>query len=470
MEGIMNFLGMVSCWIYPKKGRPPPYWAWACGRPDLLFTLNPESKLLGRNPPLPPGPFAWPIIGNLLQMGKDVHVSLANLAKVHGPLMSLRLGTQLLVVGSNAAAAREILKTHDRKLSGRFVSHSFAIGSPERNHLSLGFAKECTDQWRLLKTFSGSHLFSTKAIEAHKNVRETKVLELVSFLTVKAGENKMVDIGRAAYTTFINIMSNAIFSVDILDYEGKGSGKEIKKLFMEIIEMGGIPNLSDFYPILGGFDFQAFSYWFFTFKCVQELLTAASDTSSSTIEWAMAELIRNADTMNRLRAELALVIGEDTIKDSHLHHLPYLQACVKEILRLHPPGPLLLPHRAVESCEVMGYNIPKDTQVLVNMWAVGRDPTAWDDPLSFKPERFVGSRLDFKGNDFQYVPFGGGRRICGGLILAARQIPLVLGSLVHSFDWVVPGDVDLLRMDMREKLNLTMRKKHSLYLIPKVRK
>lgn len=205
-------------------------------------------------------------------------------------------------------------------------------------------------------------------------------------------------------------------------------------------------------------------------QLIAELLTAASDTSSSTIEWAMAELIRNADTMNRLRAELALVIGEDTIKDSHLHHLPYLQACVKEILRLHPPGPLLLPHRAVESCEVMGYNIPKDTQVLVNMWAVGRDPTAWDDPLSFKPERFVGSRLDFKGNDFQYVPFGGGRRICGGLILAARQIPLVLGSLVHSFDWVVPGDVDLLRMDMREKLNLTMRKKHSLYLIPKVRK
>lgn len=214
------------------------------------------KNIFSRNPPLPPGPFAWPIIGNLLQMGKDVHVSLANLAKVHGPLMSLRLGTQLLVVGSNAAAAREILKTHDRKLSGRFVSHSFAIGSPERNHLSLGFAKECTDQWRLLKTFSGSHLFSTKAIEAHKNVRETKVLELVSFLTVKAGENKMVDIGRAAYTTFINIMSNAIFSVDILDYEGKGSGKEIKKLFMEIIEMGGIPNLSDFYPILGGFDFQ----------------------------------------------------------------------------------------------------------------------------------------------------------------------------------------------------------------------
>jgi cytochrome P450 len=187
-------------------------------------------------------------------------------------------------------------------------------------------------------------------------------------------------------------------------------------------------------------------------------------------EWAMAELMKNQDSMHKLRDELEYEIGTDIVKESHLAHLPYLQACVKETLRLHPPGPLLLPHRALQTCQVMGYTIPKDSLVFVNMWAIGRDSTIWIDPLSFKPERFLDSSLDFKGNNFDYIPFGAGRRICPGQPLATRQVPFIVASLVHSFDWFLPGDMNSTELDMNDHYAVTLKKKQPLKLIPKGRK
>ncbi len=187
-------------------------------------------------------------------------------------------------------------------------------------------------------------------------------------------------------------------------------------------------------------------------------------------EWAMADLMKNQDAMHKLRDELEREIGTDIVKESHLAHLPYLQACVKETLRLHPPGPLLLPHRALQTCQVMGYTIPKDSQVLVNMWAIGRDSTIWNDPLSFKPERFLDSSLDFNGNHFDYIPFGAGRRICPGQPLATRQVPFIVASLVHSFDWVFPDNMSSTELDMDDKFTITLRKKQPPQLIPKGRK
>ncbi|GMN32333.1 hypothetical protein TIFTF001_003625 [Ficus carica] len=138
-----------------------------------------------------------------------------------------------------------------------------------------------------------------------------------------------------------------------------------------------------------------------------ELLTTGTDTSSSTIEyWTMTELIKNPKCMKIAQEELAREIVQDVVTESHLPKLSYLQACVKETLRLHPPVPFLLLHQAVESCQVLNYPIPKDSKVLVNIWAIGRDPTYWNDPLVFKPERFLELSLDFKGNDFEYLPFG----------------------------------------------------------------
>ncbi|PSS09788.1 (S)-N-methylcoclaurine 3'-hydroxylase, partial [Actinidia chinensis var. chinensis] len=201
-----------------------------------------------------------------------------------------------------------------------------------------------------------------------------------------------------------------------------------------------------------------------------ELFTAATDTSTTTIECAMAELIKKPESMNKIHQELVREIKQDMPKESHLPHLPYLQACVKETLRLHTPVPFLIPHRALSSCKVMNYTIPKDAQVIVNVLAISRDPTIWDDSLEFKPERFLNSTLDYKGSDFEFLPFGAGRRICPGLPMVAKQVPLVLASLIHFFDWSLPNESDPNGLDTSEKFSVTLKKEQPLLLIPKVRK
>ncbi|GJX47241.1 probable (S)-N-methylcoclaurine 3'-hydroxylase isozyme 2 [Tanacetum coccineum] len=158
------------------------------------------------------------------------------------------------------------------------------------------------------------------------------------------------------------------------------------------------------------------------------------------------------------------------VKESDLVRLPFLEACFKETLRLHSPAPLLLPHKAMETCEVMGYTIPKDSQILVNVWAISRDPKLWDDPLSFKPDRFIGSKLCYKGNDFEYLPFGSGRRMCPAESMASKTILLTVASLVMNFEWFLPNnDMDPCDINMEEEMHAPMYKKEALHVNFKVR-
>ncbi|XP_049369477.1 (S)-N-methylcoclaurine 3'-hydroxylase isozyme 1-like [Solanum verrucosum] len=202
-----------------------------------------------------------------------------------------------------------------------------------------------------------------------------------------------------------------------------------------------------------------------------EIFGAGTESTTATSEWMLVELLRNPQALQKLRDEISQVVGggKGIIKESDLPSLPYLDACFKETLRLHPPGPLLLPHRAVQTCEVMGYRIPRNTQVLVNMWAIARDSKIWDDPSSFKPERFINSKFNNKGQKFEYLPFGSGRRICAGEPLASRFIPLAVASLIHKFDWILPNEMDPAKINMDEVLDVTMFKKDSLFVIPKLR-
>ena len=194
---------------------------------------------------------------------------------------------------------------------------------------------------------------------------------------------------------------------------------------------------------------------------------AGSETTSTSIEWAMAELLLNPEAMAKAKAELTRSIGPNQrLKETDIDNLPYLNAVVKETLRLHPPVPLLIPREAKNDTNFMGYSIPKNTQVLINAWAIGRDPDAWDDPLCFKPERFLGSKLDYKGQDFEYIPFGAGRRICAGLVLAHRLLHLTLGSLIHEFEWKLGGQVNPETLDMKERLGITSRKLEPLLAVP----
>ncbi|KAL9332046.1 hypothetical protein ACSQ67_001656 [Phaseolus vulgaris] len=202
---------------------------------------------------------------------------------------------------------------------------------------------------------------------------------------------------------------------------------------------------------------------------ILEIFMAGSETTSSIIEWAMTELLRNRECLEKVKSELDGVVGNGReIEESDIDNLPYLQAVVKETLRLHPPIPLLVPRKAIKETQFMGYDIPKDTQVLVNAWAIGRDPSFWDQPLDFKPQRFVDcNNIDYKGHHFGFIPFGAGRRMCAGVPLAHRILHLVLGSLLHRFHWELQTHVTPSTVDMKEKLGITMRKLQPLLLVPK---
>ncbi|PHU28280.1 hypothetical protein BC332_00373 [Capsicum chinense] len=461
---------------------------------------------------LPPGPTPWPVVGNIFHMGKMPHITLTNFAKTYGPLMCLRLGTQWLVVGSSPSVAIEILKTHDRILSARHVPNAVPSKGSDLEKTSLGWNSGCNSRWRYLRTLCKTELFSGKVLESQACLREKKVMELVEFLRSKEGQ--VVNIGELVFATVLNMLSNVLISKDMVNLDKETEDGGIKSLVRGIVEVASAPNISDFYPILGKLDLQGLrkksirlvtkfcSKWEpileerrdsrengsssqqdfletlldngFTndriHQLFMELLSAGSDTSTSTIEWAMAELIKDVESMKKVQEELEIESESDYLKESQVLHMSFVQACVKETLRLHPPVPFLLPHRAIETCQIMSYTIPKDAQIMVNVWAITRDPSIWEEPEMFRPQRFLSSDMDFKGNDFEFLPFGAGRRICPGLPMAAIKVLLVVASLVHFFDWELPHGKCAAELDMTEKFGVALQKKEPLLLIPKARK
>jgi cytochrome P450 len=198
---------------------------------------------------------------------------------------------------------------------------------------------------------------------------------------------------------------------------------------------------------------------------LQDIFSAGSETSSTVLVWAMSELVKNPRVMHKAQSEVRETFqGQDKITESDLVRLRYVQLVIKETLRLHAPVPLLLPRECRESCQIMGYDVPKGTKVFVNAWAIARDRRLWRDGEEFRPERFEGSSIDFRGNDFEFTPFGAGRRICPGITLGLANLELALASLLYHFDWDLPDGAKLEELDMAEAFGMTLKKKSMLWL------
>ena len=199
-------------------------------------------------------------------------------------------------------------------------------------------------------------------------------------------------------------------------------------------------------------------------------MAASMDTSATMIEWALSELIKHPPMMKKVINELEKVVGmERMVEESDLESLEYLNMVVKETLRLHPVAPLLIPHESMEDCTVDGFHIPQKSRVIVNVWAIGRDPNAWTDADKFLPERFMESDIDFRGQHFQFIPFGSGRRGCPGMQLGLTVVRLVLAQLVHCFDWELPDNMLPSELDMTEEFGLTLPRAKHLVAIPTCR-
>lgn len=192
-----------------------------------------------------------------------------------------------------------------------------------------------------------------------------------------------------------------------------------------------------------------------------------TDTSSNTVEFAMSEIMNKPHIMKRIQKELDDAIGQDNmVEESDIHKLPYLRAVMNETLRLHPVLPLLVPHCPSADSTVGGFHIPKGSRVFVNVWAIHRDPTIWENPTDFNPDRFLlhNVKWDYSGNDFSYFPFGSGRRICAGIAMAERMVLYSLATLLHCFDWKLPPGYE--KVDLCEQFGIVLKKKVPLVVIP----
>ncbi|KAF5182006.1 Cytochrome p450 [Thalictrum thalictroides] len=478
---------------------------WLC-----FITLWPRKSKL------PPGPFPLPIVGSLFKLGNKPHKSLAELAKIYGPLMTLKLGTVTTIVVSSPTMAKEVLQKNDLAFSSRSIPDAVrALG--QHNHSMIWLP--VSSKWRNMRKVSTTQLFTAQRLESNQFLRKQKIEELVAYVGEKCKNNCAVAIGQVAFSTVLNLISNTVFSIDLTDLDSNHA-QEFKALVWRIIEEAARPNFADYFPVLRSIDPQKIKYRMevhlrkldelfdgmikqrlesrkvdnspsssysdfldvildykqedgFQFSdtdikaLLKDIFVAGTDTTSTTVEWVMTELLRNPEKMAKIQAELKETIGEHKlINESDIIRLPYLQAIVKETFRMHPPVPLLLPHKAESRVELCGYIVPKNAKVLINVWTIGRDPNIWENPTSFEPERFLNSNMDFKGKDFELIPFGAGRRICPGMPLAYRMVYLMLASLLHAFNWKLEDGLKPEDMDMEENFGITLQKATPLKAIP----
>ncbi|KAL8491719.1 hypothetical protein ACS0TY_023349 [Phlomoides rotata] len=325
-----------------------------------------------RFPKLPLGPPRFPIIGNILVLGPKPHRSLTKLSRKYGPLMSLKLGSRTTIVVSSPEMAKVVLQKHDISFCSRTVPS--AVKSVDHDKWSIAWIP-VDDEWRKLRRICRDQLFSVQKLDASKSLRKEKVQKLYEHVKECSETGRVVDIGTAAFTTTLNLISASLFSVEFGKFNSETS-QEMKDAVWAILIAFGTPNLADFFPSLESFDPQGISkqlkiHWdklstIFDgiidekLRCrgetnnmlqalidetdlsrdgikhlLLDLFVAGTETSSSTVEWAMAELLRKPDKMSRVRDEIRGVINEKgKVEESDIGRLAYVQAVVKETLRI----------------------------------------------------------------------------------------------------------------------------------------
>ncbi|XP_062079800.1 cytochrome P450 71D10-like [Humulus lupulus] len=423
--------------------------------------------------------------------------------------MHLQLGEVPHIVVSSPEIAKEMMKTHDVN----FAQRPFVLIAGKFYGIDIAFA-HYGDYWRQMRKICSEELLSPKRVQSFRSIREKEVFDLVRYVYSKAGEafnlsDKIFSLtysitARAAFGkkckeqgAFISAVEEGlkiaagfslteafpsqtwllwisrigpnfnkkIETVDTTldsiinehnkDREGKTETGKTECLLEVLLELQGSSELT---VPLETTNIKA---------VIMDIFIAGSDTSSAVVEWTMLELLKNPTEMAKVQAEVRRVFGRKrNVDETTLHELKFLKMVIKETMRLHPPGPLLVPRESKESCVMNGYYIPAKTKVLVNAWAIGRDPKYWTEAEKFYPERFNNSSVDFKGNNFEFIPFGGGRRICPGISFAIADIELTLAQLLFHFDWILPHGTTHENLDMSEVFGMTVRRKGGLYVIP----
>ncbi|XP_042514005.1 cytochrome P450 98A2-like [Macadamia integrifolia] len=466
---------------------------------------------------LPPGPRPLPVVGNLYDIKPVRFRCFAEWAEVYGPIISVYFGSTLNVIVSNSDLANEVLKEKDQQLADRPRSRSAAKFS--RDGKDLLWADYGPHYVKVRKVCT-LELFTPKRLGGLRPIREDEVTAMVEsiFKDCTSPDNlgKSVLVKKYLSVVAFNNITKLAFGKRFMNSEGiiDEQGLEFKAVVANGLKLGAslamaehIPWLRWLFPLeeeafakhgarrdrltraimeehtaarnWSGDGKQHFVDALLTLKekydlsedtiigLLWEMITAGMDTTAISVEWAMAELIKNPRVQEKAQEELDRVIGiEWVLTEADFSNLPYLQCVAKEALRLHPPTPLTLPHKANAHVKLGGYDIPKGTNIHVNVWAVARDPAVWKEPFKFRPERFLEEDVDMKGHDFQLLPFEAGRRVCPGAQLGINLVTSMLGHLLHHFHWAPPDGVKPEDVDMLENPGLVTYMRTSVQALP----
>ncbi|XP_008461264.1 cytochrome P450 705A22-like [Cucumis melo] len=488
-------------------------------------TTKPSSSLRR----LPPSPPSIPLLGHLHLLSPSLHKSFTALSSKFGPLLCLQLGAVRCIVVSSASLATEVFKTQDLAFSSR---PKFAF-SDETPYGSSGFfAAPYGDYWRFMKKLTMTELLAPKQVERSRVVRYEEVLRFLRKMVAAANDNQLVDVGAELMKLTNNSICRMMMSIRCAD--DSDESEKIRQLVKDTMEVGAKVAFGD----VVGWPLKRVAFWVYgkqaidvtmrydailekalkqheergkvegfdrddrdlmdiilkvhqdsqaEFKITRtnvkafllDLFVGGTGTSTEVMQWIIAELINHPKELKKLREEILSVVGDSRlVQETDVPHMPYLQAVVKEGLRMYPAVPVAM-RSCPQSCKINGYDIPENTMVGVNLFAIMRDPNSWEDPNEFRPERFISPakesdggmkqiQYEIKGQNFNFVPFGGGRRGCPGSTLAFTTSTVVIAAMVQCFDWKVDGKEEKkANMEIGSGLGLPMA--HPLNCVPVVK-
>ncbi|CAA7056445.1 unnamed protein product [Microthlaspi erraticum] len=480
----------------------------------LLATFNHKNRRQRQR--RPPSPHGYPIIGNLHQIGDLPHQSLWRLSQKYGPVMFLKLGRIPTVVISSSETAKQALKTHDLHCCSRP-----SLVGPRKlsyDYLDIAFSP-VDDYWKELKRMCVQELFSVKRVHSIQPIRDVEVKKLIDSVKESASRRAEVNLSEKFLSLTVGVTCKAAFGVsfDSTVLNNDRFDKLIRESFLFL----GSFSASDFFPHGGWIidwltglqrrrersvrDLDAFYEQMFDLHkqgnregvdedfvdlllrmeneetvlgygkltrnhikaILMNVLIGGIGTSAITMTWAMTELMRNPRAMKKVQSEIRNQIGNKSmISLDDIDQLLYLKMVIKETWRLHPPAPLLVPREVTSEFEINGYKIQPKTRLYVNVWAIGRDPVTWKDPEMFLPERFIDSNIDVIGQNFELLPFGGGRRICPAIYMGTTMVEFGLANMLYHFDWKLPEGMVVEDIDTEESPGLNVSKKNELLLVP----
>ncbi|KAI9118281.1 hypothetical protein K1719_010613 [Acacia pycnantha] len=489
-----------------------------------LFSISRsrENKTTPRKPP-PAAGGAWPVIGHLHLLGgpEPPHITLGSMADKYGPIFTVRLGVHQTLIVNSWEIAQECFTVNDRAFASRPKLVPFEVMG--YNFGMIGFSPYGA-HWRHVRKIATQEVLSNLRLEMLKHVRESEVRSAMKdtydrwleLNNINSGQNieEAKPLSYEMKNWFGDIILNVVFRMVVGKRFTETQGKDtIQKALRDLFDLSGSFVISDALPYLRWLDLggqeramrktakdldQFIQFWVeehrrkpkhgdfmdvlvssvdegemidghdadTTIKATSlALILAATDTTTVTLTWALSLLMNNPEVLKKAVHELDSQVGKERIVvESDLKNLHYLQAIIKEAMRLYPAAPLSVIHESMEDCTVAGYHIPSGTRLLTNLSKIHRDPRVYEDPLEFKPERFLTTHknVDLRGQHFELIPFGAGRRMCPGVSFALQIMQLTIATLLHGFDVVTP---DNQAVDMREQVGLTNIKASPLHVL-----